>query len=247
MIQPAPRGPRSVSSNRKPARGAYTGGSPITSVSPALDALSFKFAMWAARATATCLDVGCGPGVATRAALARGARLIAVDPDLSSLHQLLAQLPVIQFGAVCINPARLEELSFAQGQLACVHISRVLQHLDGAAIQRGFSDIGRWLQPGGKLFLSALTPEGAYWKEFKAEFSRRAKLGDLWPGYIHDVSRYDSHSHPGTRCHLLSEAVLIRELRAVGFYIEELMTYPLAWDVTQTCCAVIAQRPHDEY
>ena len=240
VLQP----PSSVKWDRNPARDPLSTDSPINRASPALDGLSLKFAMWAGRVTAPCLDVGCGSGVATRAALARGAHVIAVDPDLSMLHQLLTHLPVNQFGRISANSARLEELDLAAGELAAVHISRVLHFLDGDAVQRGFSDISRWLQPEGKLFLSALTPAGSYWKGFNAEFSRRARLGDRWPGYIDDVSRYDLASQPGTTCHLLSEAVLMRELRAVGFEIEELVTYSLAWDVAQSCCGIVARWPH---
>jgi len=244
MSRPVPHPPRSVKWNRKPIHEPLPGGSPLNSASPALDALSFKFAMWAGRVTAACLDVGCGAGVATRAALARGARVVAVDPDLGMLHQLLTQLPVIQFGRICVKPARLDELDFAAGELAAVHISRVLHRLDGDAIQQSLRDIWRWLQPEGKLFLSAFTPSGSYWKDFSAEFAGRAKRGDRWPGYIGDVSRYDRFSQAGTSCHLLSEAVLTRELGALGFEIEDSLNYSLAWDGTQTCCGVVARRPH---
>jgi hypothetical protein len=161
------------------------------------------------------------------------------------LHQLLTHLPVNQFGMISANPARLEELDFTTGELAAVHISRVLHLLDGSAVQQGFADISRWLQPEGKFFLSALTPAGSYWKGFNAEYARRAQLGDRWPGYIEDVSKYDPSSQPGTGCHLLNEAVLLRELRAVGFEIEESMTYSLAWDVTQICSAVVARWPRN--
>jgi SAM-dependent methyltransferase len=243
MIQAAARPASSSKSIGRPVRDALAADSPLNRYSPALDPLSFRFAMWAGQATAPCLDVGCGSGVAVKAALARGARVIAVDPDVNVLHELLTQLPVNQFGRISVNPAHLQELECPAGLLAAVHISRVLHLLDGDSVRQGFSDITRWLQPEGKLFVSALTPAGSYWKGFNAEFSRRAKLGDRWPGYIDDVSRYDPNSQPGTGCHLLSEAVLIRELRAAGLEVEELLTYSLAWDVTQSCCAIVARRP----
>jgi ubiquinone/menaquinone biosynthesis C-methylase UbiE len=212
MSQPLPQSAFPDRSNCKSSQNIRPRGSPINSVSPALDALSFKFAMCAGRAPAPCLDVGCGSGVATRAALVRGARLIAFDPDLSMFHQLLTQLPVTQFGRVSVIPGRLEELNFPPGELSAVHISRVLHQVDDDTLRRGLSDISRWLQLRGMLFVSALTPEGSYWKGFNAEFSRREKLGDWWPGFIRDVSRYDNYGPPGTSCHLLSEAVLRREL-----------------------------------
>jgi hypothetical protein len=35
--------------------------------------------------------------------------------------------------------------------------------------------------------------------------------------------------------------VLLRELEAAGFIIEEISSYSLPWDAEQRCCAVVAR------
>ena len=60
--------------------------SPTTAVyemSPTLYPLSLQFAIEMRAATRQALDIGCGDGVATAAALARGGRVLAVDPTHS--------------------------------------------------------------------------------------------------------------------------------------------------------------------
>ena len=74
----------------KPLRRA----SAIDQMSPALDDLSLKFVLWTRDARHDGLDVGCGDGLVTAAALARGGHVTAVDPEQRALLRLLARIPV---------------------------------------------------------------------------------------------------------------------------------------------------------
>src|SRR5690242_14846916 len=56
-------------------------------VSPALDEISLKFAIYSRSTKGTVADVGCGEGIASVAALLRGAHVHAIDPDPEALKR----------------------------------------------------------------------------------------------------------------------------------------------------------------
>lgn len=201
-------------------------------MSPRLDELSLKFAIFASRCERPSLDIGCGDGVATAALLERGARVVAVDPDEEATQRLLARVPHEQHPRVSVRTAQLPAVDFMVTPFAAVHVSRVLQELDGLAIRCSFRKFFRWLYPDGKLFLSAFTPHGFAWRRLRAEFIRRHTAGAPWPGYF---------GTRGQAVHLLDERTLRRELEDAGFQIEEAGCYTLPWDSNQVCCGVVAR------
>ena len=215
--------------------------SAISAMSPVLDDLSLKFAMWAGQSGATCLDVGCGSGLATIAALARGGRVVAADPDPTQIRQLLARVPVQQYARIAVRTGGLPELEFKESGFAAVHIARVLHLMDGQSIQVSLRKFFRWLYPHGKLFISALTPLGSFWERFHPEFLRRIADGSEWPGHIADLSQFHVTADKGIPCHLLDETVLGREVQAAGFAIESTLRYSLPWEPSQICCSMIAR------
>jgi SAM-dependent methyltransferase len=200
-------------------------------MSPRLDPLTHRFAMWAGRRYGTtCADVGCGAGIATAAALVRGARVIAIDPDTNSIQPLLVQLPVQQYARIDVRRGQLPQLSLpAAASLTSIHVARVFHLLDGAAIRESLQRFSDHLRKDGKLFISVLTPGGEYWSHFRQEYARRCAVNETWPGAA------DSR-----RPHLIDEHVLGRELTLAGFGIEESLTFPLAWDPSQICCGIVA-------
>jgi len=202
-------------------------------MSPRLDPLTHRFAMWAGRRYGTtCADIGCGAGIATTAALMRGACVVAIDPDVSPIQPLLGQLTVQQFARVDVRCGRLPSLGLAPASLTSIHVARVFHLLDGGAIRGSLQHFSDYLRKDGKLFISVLTPEGEHWADFKQEYARRCERDELWPGAA------DSR-----RPHLLDQHVLERELTLAGFGVEEFLSFPLAWDPSQMCCGVVAV-PH---
>lgn len=211
-------------------------------MSPSLDELSLKFAIWARHANRNCLDIGCGDGLATTAALARGGHVLAVDPDHVALHRLLMRTPLEQYRRLRVRAASLPDLDLKSAHFAGVHAARVVHLLEPQAFQQSLRNFCRWLYPGGKLFMSALAPSGSFWAPFHAEFSRRQHSRERWPGYIQDITRFlPEWESEKSSIHLLDESVLGRELEEAGFVIEELSEYELPWDTEQNCHAVIAR------
>ncbi len=138
-------------------------------MSPRLDPLTHRFAMWAGRRYGTtCADIGCGAGIATAAALVRGARVIAVDPDTTQIQPLLAQLAVQDHARIDLRSGELPTLQLAPGSLTSIHVARVFHLLDGREIRDSLQRFSEYLRKDGKLFISVLTPEGEYWAKFQA-------------------------------------------------------------------------------
>jgi SAM-dependent methyltransferase len=217
-------------------------GAPVDRMSPALDDLSMQFALYARTAPGDVLDIGCGDGIAAAAALTRGARVFAVDPDEAALHHLLVRVPPVYAHRLRARIGRLPGVNFQVPRFSAVHAARVLHFLDPLALQRALQKFFHWLHPDGKLFLSTLTTAGDYWEFAESEIIHNKLAQDPWPGYIADVRRLRPHWDGSCDAvHLLDEPILRRELEAAGFEIEHVSSYPLPWDPDQMCCAVVAR------
>ncbi|MGW2147876.1 class I SAM-dependent methyltransferase [Nonomuraea bangladeshensis] len=93
------------------------------------------------------LDVGCGSGVVTEAALALGAVVTAVDADPA-----MVELTARRFPGAAVRRATLPELPFGDGEFDAVAGNFVINHVPdtGAALR----ELRRVLRPGGTLALS---------------------------------------------------------------------------------------------
>lgn len=225
-----------------PLQPGLPGTPSLNQMSPALDDLSLRFAVYTRNARFAALDIGCGEGRATAAALDRGGHVLAVDPDRAALQQLLVRVPPQQCRRLQVRVGALPELDFKFARFSAVHAARVLHLLPPRALQQSLSKFFRWLYPAGRLFVSTLAPGGAHWDFAARDLARRRMAQEQWPGYIEDIRRLLPGWRGATRSvHLLDEPVLRRELEAVGFVVEYVNHYPLPWDSEQPCCAIIAR------
>jgi len=201
-----------------------------------------RFVLHARTVQGDMLDIGCGDGIATVAALTRGAHLYAVDPDQNVLQHLLARVPPVHAPHLKVRLGSLPGVNFKFPRFSAVHASRVLHFLDPLGVQRSLQKFFHWLYPNGKLFISTLTSGGEYWDFAQSEIVRRKFADDPWPGYLADVRALRPHwEGAADSVHLIDEPILRRELGAAGFEIETSSTYPLPWDLDQMCCAVVAR------
>ncbi len=116
------------------------------------------------------LDLGCGGGRHTFAALKAGAHVVALDAArteiegvlgmVGALHQAGEVAPDVRHGGVVADAARLP---FAEASFDRVIASEVLEHL--ADDQAAIAELARILKPGGLAALSvpAAGPERANW------------------------------------------------------------------------------------
>ena len=191
--------------------------------STVLSPLSQAFVACAAAASQPVLDVGGAPGLASQAALAAGAAVIANDLD-AELLKLLAPHPRLR-----IVPGRFpRDLHFDPGSLAAVHASNVFHFLTGNQLDAGLRAIANWLQPGGRLFAQTSTPYQAQFAAFIPEYERRLAAGVKWPGWLAKVGAFAAHRQMGqmpSSLHLLDDVMLRRAALAAGLTVERAWLY----------------------
>lgn len=215
-------------------------------MSPSLDPIAWRFAAYARNSRLSVLDVGCGDGIASAAALARGAYVVAVDHDRHALTQLLARVPAEQYARLTLKLQSIENLDFSVPQFAALHAGRVLHAIGPVALRKSLRNFSRWLYPNGKLFLSTYTPEGRAWEPFRPVYEERVANCEVWPGFIAEISEHFPYWGDGeSSIHLLDEQVLSRELAEAGFVIESSHHHRLPWDSELTCCGIIARCEQD--
>jgi len=211
-------------------------------LSPALDRLSLKFAIWAGNAPSASLDVGCGDGVATISVLARGGHVVAVDPDEVAMGLLIGRIPSAHFRRLKVRLSKLPDLEFKATHFSAVHVARVLHLLHPVALTHTLRKFFRWLYPEGKLFVSTFTPAGPAWAALQPEYRRRKMARYPWPGYFDEPLPHCSQSgSTAFPIHFLDESILVRELTAAGFVAEDIETYSPPWPGAQQCCSVVAR------
>ncbi|MDP4507674.1 class I SAM-dependent methyltransferase [Nonomuraea turcica] len=93
------------------------------------------------------LDVGCGTGVVTAAALALGAEVTAVDADPHMLELAARRHPY-----ATIRQAALPELPFADGEFDAVAGNFIINHVPDTA--EALKELHRVLRPGGRIALT---------------------------------------------------------------------------------------------
>jgi acyl transferase domain-containing protein/D-arabinose 1-dehydrogenase-like Zn-dependent alcohol dehydrogenase/acyl carrier protein/NAD(P)-dependent dehydrogenase (short-subunit alcohol dehydrogenase family)/SAM-dependent methyltransferase len=185
---------------------------------------STAFAEYAGQCRDEVLDIGCAYGVATIAALERGASVLAVDMEPQHLEILEARIAESIRPRLRTQRGVLPEVEFAAGRFAAIHAARVIHFLRPEEVQQTIRKMFAWLRPGGRLFLVSDTPYVGYWKSKARDYEARKARGDTWPGYINDVARdfagADIAGAPPL-INALDPDVLRRECLAAGFEVEK--------------------------
>ena len=96
------------------------------------------------------LDLGCGAGLPTTRDLARRFRVVGVDISPVQLELARRNVPTAEF-----VPGDITEVDFADSTFDGVAAFYAISHVPREEHQRLFTDIFRWLMPGG-LFLATL-------------------------------------------------------------------------------------------
>jgi len=141
-----------------PADGVAISGETRRIPTLALDELSLRFVIASRNARQPVLDFGCADGLATAAALARGAHVVALDPDEAAVRHLLARVPSQHHRRLRAHVGDLLRAAFHENSFGAIHAARVLQGFDVDAIENTFRNFFRWLHPGGRLYVSVPVP-----------------------------------------------------------------------------------------
>lgn len=198
-----------------------------------LDEFSEEFVAFSALGPGPALDIGAAYGVASIAALMKGADVIANDLDPRHLELLVVTAANLtspdQMARLQLMPGRFpDELPIIPSTLGSVLACRVFHFFDGPTIKSGVKKVFDWLKPGGKFFLVGETPYVGGLKAFWPIYEARKAAGEQWPGYIEDFLKIDPNRGKDLpqSLHLLDAEVLSRVFKDVGFEIERVGTIP---------------------
>ena len=159
-------------------------------MSIALDPVSTAFTKYAGETNGWSLDLGCAYGIATLAALDRGAHIIACDMEPRHLQVLLSKVHGSAKERVHGLVAKMPQIAFQANSYDAVLCSRALHFLTGNDVEATVSAIADWLKPGGKVFLVVDTPYTGFWAKGAARYEEKKANGEHWPGFIPDVRIY---------------------------------------------------------
>jgi SAM-dependent methyltransferase len=194
-------------------------------MSETLDHYSAAFADYAGGLNDEVLDVGCAYGIATRAALEKGARVLACDMEEGHVQILARETPEALRNRLRTQVGVLPHLDFPPASFGAILCSRVLHFMRADEIRETLKKMAVWMKPGGKLFLIADTPYTGFWLGTAPEYERRKAAGEEWPGFIEDVSRLlESGEIPAGMLAFLNPLdpdILAREVGRAGFSVEE--------------------------
>lgn len=217
---------------------------------PALEEYSRRFVDHAAELAgrdpaAEVLDIGCAYGVATLAALERGARVLAVDMELRHVEILAQRARPEDRARLRTEVAVLPNADFAPGAFAALLAARVLHFLDGPDVRTAIGRMRAWLRPGGKAFLVADTPYTGYWSSLAGRYEERKRDPACeWPGFIDDIRPlFAGRALPeGTPLSLnpLDADILVRECERAGFVVESAAMFGRP-EGPQPHCGVVAR------
>ncbi|GHC53183.1 non-ribosomal peptide synthetase [Streptomyces flavofungini] len=184
---------------------------------------SEEFAEYAGEGDGEVLDLGCAYGVASIAALERGARVVALDMEQKHLDILEQRVNDEARERLSLRRGMLPDVDFEAGRFTAVHASRVMHFLTPDDVGVTLRKMYDWLVPGGKVFLSSDSPYFGYWASKAADYEARKRAGDPWPGYIDDVAAHFEEAHViggPPRINAIDPDVFRRECEAAGFVVE---------------------------
>ncbi len=190
----------------------------------ALDDYAKDFVEFAAKSATEVLDVGCAYGVATLAALDRGAKVCACDMEPQHLNILTERAKPEQKSALRTVVGVLPDVKFGKESFNAVLASRVIHFLTGDDIRITLKSMYDWLMPGGHLFLVVDTPYMPGWDSIVPGYEAKKAAGELWPGFIPDFSsvrKPDPSAPPAPEfLNTLDPDILARECTHAGFEVK---------------------------
>lgn len=190
----------------------------------ALDEYAQAFIDAAAAGPGESLDIGCAYGVATLAALDRGARMCACDMEPRHVELVVERTPPEQRARLRTVVGLLPGVQFPAASFDAILASRVIHFLSGEEIRTAMAAMRDWLRPGGHLFLVVDTPYMPSWSAIVPRYEAAKAAGEPWPGYIPDFTRFTGNRPdvtPGPEfLNSLDPDLLARECAVAGLVVE---------------------------
>lgn len=190
-----------------------------------LDPYSELFIDYIGNTKGHALDMGCAYGMATNAALQRGARITACDMEPGHLEILEDRCPDEYKDRLTCVVGVMPGIDFPEESFDAILCSRVIHFFKEDDVRTCLTKMHSWLKPGAKLFMVADTPYSGPWKELSHEYEERKRNGHPWPGLIEDCVAvfprpgYDASTLPEF-LNFMDPDILTREFERIGFTVE---------------------------
>lgn len=179
---------------------------------------SQAFIDFAAECKLPVLDGGAAYGVASIAALKKGATVISNDVDMKMLYALAKnkELTADDRNRLYLKCGYLpDDLEFEANSLGAIHLSRCMHHFKPDMIERMFERAHEWLAPGGRLYIITMSFFHYAGEKYLQGILERKKAGVEWPGEINDFSFV--YGNTKKYHHSLEPAIIMKLADKYGF------------------------------
>jgi len=170
------------------------------------------------------LEIGAAYGIATLAALAKGAHVVANDLEQQHLAILKERVPEDQLPRLTLHPGAFpNHLHLPDNHFDGILVCRVIHFFDGDTVKQAVKKLLDWLKPGGKVFVVIETPYIKPLEAFIEKFEQRKAQGEPWPGLIVDMKELNREPAKNVPAllHPMDDDILKRVFSEAGFIIEK--------------------------
>lgn len=192
------------------------------------DPFSEAFIEYASTCEHPVLEIGSAYGISTLPTLEKGATVVANDIEPRHLYILRNQTPENLRSQLYLNPTEFpRDSEFPPNSFDAILICRVAHLLTPEQMEQGLDKIYTWLRPGGRIYITSMTPFHHGLKEFLPTYEERIEEGEDWPGVItnfHDYFPKIKEWSP-EYAHVMDERPLLKALEKRGFEIVESKYY----------------------
>ncbi|CAO5678168.1 MAG: hypothetical protein HEEMFOPI_00304 [Holosporales bacterium] len=161
--------------------------------SPVLDDATLSFLSYAKGKTV--LEVGCGYGDVLLSAASPNEYGLYVLNDLDLRHLYLAAKRLKEkFGTESTKNVKLWQADITKTNSStmfdAILVARVLHFFSPEDLSKTISNLYSMLNPGGQIFVIAITPYVKRFEKFIPEYELRKEKHDPFPGYVESLSPY---------------------------------------------------------
>jgi SAM-dependent methyltransferase len=187
------------------------------------DDIAKAFINFACAATKPVLDIGTAYGTLALAVAAEKKHIIANDIDQRHLDHMMQQATLEQ--KKYLQPLMgnfPENLYFQDNSIGAISILRVLHFFAPERWLLAAQTLFRWLQPGGKVFITNESPYFGTMRDFIPIYLKRKRMHYPWPGLMNNMEYFDPARKKDVHSviNLLSISETKAILEEVGFKIE---------------------------
>ena len=213
--------------------------------------LSAEFVDFAATCEKPVLDGGAAYGVATIAALKKGATVIANEITPIDLNYIAKskELTDDDRKRLYLKEGKLPEgVDFPENSLGAIHMSRVLHFFHPNEVEKMFEKAFKWLTPGGRFYLLTASPYHYATPEIAKMYNKRFNEGIEFPGenahFMFNAGGNEPKNSSGSYLHVMDPRVIFRVASKYGFLTKKIALFGGKKDSDYT--VAIFFKPEDE-